>query len=112
MSPMTGLMTGAVGYFWTDVDDFDMLERAMPGHVQLSDDGDLTIELLAPHESTFREPPLPTSVAARTSKGGALFLDVRHGRLTPTSGDIESQHTPFEHMGSLLADPPKKGAHP
>lgn len=86
MSNLTDLMGGAIGYFWTALDDFDALDRARPGHVRLSDDGDLLLDLLPPHEEPSSENPLPTSLVATTSVGGALFVDVHQGRLAGPHG--------------------------
>ncbi|WP_402374968.1 ApeA N-terminal domain 1-containing protein [Isoptericola rhizosphaerae] len=105
MSKMTDLMTGAVGYFWTDVDEVMALDRAMPGHVHLSADGDLQIDLLVPNADPFGDVPLPSSVAATTSVGGALFLDVGHGRLATTHGGYRVATRTYRAHGVVTGAP-------
>ncbi|MFI2297177.1 hypothetical protein [Isoptericola sp. NPDC019571] len=82
------LMDGSIGRFWADVGHLGSCEESMPGFVRLADDGDhLLLDLLAPGgvpaESRF---PLPRSITATTSAGGALFLDVRGVRGASTLG--------------------------
>jgi len=105
MSKLTDLMDGAIGYFWTALEDFDSLDQAMPGHVRLSDDGDLVLDLLDPQGAPFREIPLPSSIAATTPVGGALFLDVRHGRLATTHGGYRVGTRTYRAHGVVAGAP-------
>ncbi|GGI10286.1 hypothetical protein [Isoptericola cucumis] len=105
MSNLTDLVSGAIGYFWTAVEDFDTLDLAMPGHVHLSADGELVLDLLDPHADPFRENPLPRSVAAATSAGGALFLDVHHGRLATTHGGYRVATRTYRTHGVVSGAP-------
>ncbi|MFE4463762.1 hypothetical protein ACFRCR_01475 [Oerskovia sp. NPDC056781] len=105
MSKLTDLMGGAIGYFWTALDDFDALDRARPGHVRLSDDGDLLLDLLAPHEAPSSEDPLPSSLVATTSVGGALFVDVHQGRLAAPHGGYRVSTRTYRAHGVVVGAP-------
>ncbi len=105
MSRLTDLMSGSIGFFWTAVEDFGAEDLAMQGHVHLSDDGDLVLNLLALHEKPFRETPMPTSLAAATTAGAALFLDVHHSRLATTSGGYQVPTRTYRAHG-VVSGPP------
>lgn len=87
MADLQDLMSGTIGLFWTGISTVGQIDEGVGGHVHRTADGELVIDLVAPRDRFSVEgTTIPHSIAATTTAGGALFLDLKGARYSTTKG--------------------------
>jgi len=106
MADLQDLMSGSIGLFWTGLGTVGSVDEGVAGHVYRALDGELIIDLVAPRDHfSLESEKIPHSVAATTSAGGALFLDIKGARYSTTKGRHQVPTRQYRADAVLLGVP-------